>query len=227
MGLPERVIAVVDDHPIIAKALGELISFKGYKTVEFFTFDDFRAWLRQDAPLDLCIIDYTLPDVAGEEIVEAVHAERPDLPVAIWSGLEDDSLPDRVIEQGAIGFLSKAVSITTIPPALDLMLAGEIFVSARGRSAVYTASDRWNRTRRPATAPGRTPGNLTAREQEVMKLLLQGWSNKEIAAQLKLNPVTIKLHCRSIYKKLGVRNRTEATVRFLEQTDRPVLSEVS
>lgn len=220
MALPERVVAIVDDHPLIAKALRELVAVRGYKTLEFTRFADFLQWLDQEEALDLCIIDYTLPDVAGDAIVRSVKERRPEVAVAIWSGLEDENLPDRVLDQGGIGFISKALTITAIPPAVDLMLAGEIFVSSRGRSTHYLDSQSSARSREAPAGPAAEELKLTRREKDVMQHLLQGCSNKEIAARLELNPVTVKLHCRSIFKKLKVRNRTEATVRYLELTER-------
>lgn len=224
MALPDRVIAIVDDHPLIAKALRDLVAARGHKTMEFTRFADFLRWLDQEETLDLCIIDYTLPDVAGDAIVRSVKERRPEVAVAIWSGLEDESLPDRVLDQGGVGFISKALAITAIPPAVDLMLAGEIFVSSRGRSTHYLGSQAATRTREAQSEPAAEELNLTRRERDVMQHLLQGCSNKEIAARLDLNPVTVKLHCRSIFKKLKVRNRTEATLRYLELTDRLPLS---
>ena len=103
------------------------------------------------------IVDYTLPDVNGEDIIDEVHAARPGIPVAIWSGQEDDELPERVIERGAIGFLSKAVAITTIPPALDLMLAGETFVSTRGRHALYHGPAHDHHHRASSAGPAQRP----------------------------------------------------------------------
>ena len=150
----ERLIAVVDDHPLIAKALGELLAYKGYKTLDFFQFSSFRDWLDKKQALDLCIIDYSLPDIEGNQIVPSLKACREDLPVAIWSGREDEGLSQAVLEQGAIGFISKAIPITTIPPAIDLMLAGEIFVSSRGRSLLLSAAGvRGRRVKRSLALP--------------------------------------------------------------------------
>lgn len=220
MVLPDRVIAIVDDHPLIAKALRELVAARGHRTVEFTRFSDFLRWLdEEEGAVDLCIIDYTLPDIPGDAIVQRVKELRPEVSVAIWSGLEDESLPDRVLDQGGVGFISKALAITAIPPAVDLMLAGEIFVSCRGRSTHYPGSPTSVRTR-GSNRSAVEDLNLTRRETQVMLHLLQGASNKEIAARLELNPVTVKLHCRSIFKKLKVRNRTEATVRYLGLTER-------
>ena len=222
----EKVIAVVDDHPLIAKALGELLSLRGYRTLDFFQFSSFREWLEKKEAIDLCIIDYSLPDIAGDQIVPSLKACR-DVPVAIWSGREDEGLSQAVLEQGAIGFISKGISITTIPPAIDLMLAGEIFVSSRGRSTVLPASEPRPKKAAAPLQDGKEVPRLTPREREVMELLLQGLSNKEIATRLSLNPVTVKLHNRSIFRKLEVRNRTEATVRYLQLTGGLNLSRAS
>ncbi len=223
MSSREKVIAVVDDHPLIAKALGELLAIRGYKTRDFLQFTAFREWLEKQEPVDLCIVDYNLPDIAGNDIVPSIKECR-DVPVAIWSGRDDEGLSQAVLEQGAIGFISKGVSITALPPAIDLMLAGEIFVSSCRKSSVY--ADGKAQLRKPLPPVQKVMGkpSLTPREQEVMELLLQGLSNKEIATRLSLNPVTIKLHNRSIFRKLKVRNRTEATVRYLELTGGLTLS---
>src|SRR5690625_776999 len=98
------------------------------------------------------------------------------------------------------------------------MLSCETFDSNQGRIDFFCASLR-SQTASPAPErAGPSAVQLTPREQDVMDLLLQGLSNKEIAARLTLNPVTVKLHNRNIYRKLRVRNRTEATLRYLELT---------
>lgn len=218
---PARTIAVVDDHPLIAKALAELIRLRGHTTVEHASFSAFLAWLEEAGRPDLCIIDYRLPDVPGDEIISRVHQTRPDLPVAIWSGSEDAGLPLRMIEKGAVGFLSKAVPISVIPPALELLLEGQMLVSTPGRHSLILEGPQLNAQADddggggPDGGPDCRGDTLTPREREVMHLLLQGLSNKEIAARLKLDPVTVKMHCRHIYRKLRARNRTEASLHFL------------
>jgi DNA-binding NarL/FixJ family response regulator len=142
--------------------------------------------------------------------MKSVQAARAGVPIVILSGETNPDVIRNALQAGAAGFLPKTMRGTAMLNALRLILAGEryvpdILVGGQPVSAEEAAS------------AGPAPTSLTQREREVMGLLVQGLSNKEIGHRLGIEVVTVALHLRSIYRKLGVASRTQAVRLALEQ----------
>jgi two-component system, NarL family, nitrate/nitrite response regulator NarL len=155
--------------------------------------------------LDLILLDLRMPGMNGFAGLQAVRQKRPEVPVAILSGQIDPQTIREALQAGAAGYLPKTMRAAGMLHALRLILDGERYVP---ESALSTA----------AAAGGETSGaDLSKRERDVIKLLLLGHTNKEIARDLQVEEVTVALHLRSIYRKLAVRNRTQAVRLLLER----------
>ncbi|CAN1549585.1 CitB Response regulator containing a CheY-like receiver domain and an HTH DNA-binding domain [Paracoccaceae bacterium] len=130
----------------------------------------------------------------------AMRSARPGTPVAILSGSAPRSVAEQALAEGAAGFLPKTMSTRTLIAALRFMAAGEVYAPM----AMMTERD----------APGATlaGAQLTPRETEVLRLLCRGLANKEIARDLDLQEVTVKLHVKTLYRKIDARNRTHAAM---------------
>jgi DNA-binding NarL/FixJ family response regulator len=152
--------------------------------------------------LDLILLDLRMPGMNGFAGLQAVRQRRPDVPVAILSGQIDPQTIREALQAGAAGYLPKTMRAAGMLNALRLILDGERYVPESALSAT-AASD--------AAAP-----EFSKRERDVVKQLMLGHTNKEIARDLQIEEVTVALHLRSIYRKLAVRNRTQA-VRVLLQ----------
>lgn len=155
--------------------------------------------------LDLILLDLRMPGMNGFAGLQAVRQARPEVPVAILSGQIDPQTIREALQAGAAGYLPKTMRATGMLNALRLILDGERYVP---ESALSTA------------APGGESAGLaelSKRERDVIKQLMLGHTNKEIARDLQIEEVTVALHLRSIYRKLAVRNRTQAVRLLLER----------
>lgn len=200
-------ILIVDDHPLVRSGLGGVL--KGLEAkVELIEAANGAAALglaAEHADLDLSLIDLNLPDMNGLELLARLGSLVPDLPVVVLSGAEDPALMRLALDRGALGFLPKTALSEVVVPALRLVLAGGVYVPpqlAAGRGV------------RPALG-------VTPRQAEVLQLMLDGKSNKEIARVLDLSEPTVKAHMTAILRALNVRSRTQAMVAAARYGFRP------
>ncbi len=209
MSAPQSLrIIIADDHALIRELLERQIAELS---------DDVRvlhaASLQQvldlaggTEPLDLVLLDLRMPGMNGFAGLQAVRKALPHVPVAILSGQVDPQTIREALQAGAAGYLPKTMRAAGMLNALRLILAGERYIPDMALGAGELSA-----------AEGAGPGDLSRREQDVVKLLLRGDTNKEIARGLTIEEVTVALHLRSIYRKLSVRNRTQAVRLLLER----------
>ncbi len=157
---------------------------------------------RSAAPYDLVLLDYMMPGMDRLTGLQVMKKALPGVPVAILSGAASQVLAEQALAAGAAGFLSKSMSTKSLLAAIRFMAAGEIY-APRPAAAPSGGSA-------PAGEAGKTP--LTGREMDVLRRLCQGLANKEIARDLGLQEVTVKLHVKTLYRKIGARNRTHAVL---------------
>ncbi|NUB46458.1 response regulator transcription factor [Fertoebacter nigrum] len=152
------------------------------------------------APHDLILLDYMMPGMNGLAGLAAMRTACPGVPVAILSGTAPRSVAEQALAEGAAGFLPKTMSTRTLIAALRFMAAGEVYAPMSMM------------TDRDAASASLAGAQLTPRETEVLRLLCQGLANKEIARELDLQEVTVKLHVKTLYRKIEARNRTHAAM---------------
>ena len=203
---PMRLV-IADDHFLMRDALRVYIETeKPGSTV--FVADDARGVLEiveREADLDIAILDYRMPGMDGLAGLDAILDRRPDLPVAIMSGIATATDIQNAMARGAAGYLPKTMRLQAVFGAIHLMVAGERYLPAD----TYTQAE--------AAETERSNGvQLSQRERQVLDGLFSGQSNKEIARTIDLQEVTIKVHVRSLCRKLAARNRTQAVLRAME-----------
>ncbi len=147
---------------------------------------------------DLAVIDYQMPGMNGLEGLARARAVAGKTPVAIISGTTRRDLAEEAMAAGAAGFVPKTLGIKAMIAAVRLMAAG-------GSFAPLAMLD-------PAPTAGTGTGALTRREMDVLRGLCAGKANKEIARDLDVQEVTVKLHVKTLTRKLGARNRTHAAM---------------
>jgi two-component system, NarL family, nitrate/nitrite response regulator NarL len=191
-------ILLADDHDLVRETIAAFLQAHGFAEVSLAaSIGDARAML-VERPYDLLLLDYSMPGMNGLESMGQLRAEHPKLPVAILSGSASRDLAEAALRAGAVGFLPKTLSAQGMVAAIRAMLAGEVFVPTD-----LLVSD----------APqGDGMLSLTRRETDVLRGLCAGKSNKEIARDLDLQEVTVKLHVKTLSRKLGARNRTHAAM---------------
>ena len=202
-------ILIADDHPLYREALRTQVErlFPAATVVEFSSFEDvMRVGALENGTYQLFLVDYHMPGMTIESL-RALVSTFPDVPVAVVSGTANRADVRAVIQAGARGFIPKTANAEYLSHALQLLIAGGTSVPAD----LIMAEE-------PAAAPP-TPlaqmqwvSTLSARELDVLRGVVRGLSNKQIGRELELAEVTVKLHLRSIFRKMGVRTRAEAAV---------------
>lgn len=192
-----RKLLIVDDHLLFADAVKFLLesSDANIDAQVFSSLASVLDFLSTDAPVDLLLLDYSMPGTSGIEAVEMAAATRPGLRIAFLSGLDDPQVVGEALQRGVAGWLPKSMPGEALINALNLVLSGERFV--------------------PADLMLRQQANpLTPREQDVAALLARGLSDKEIADQLSLQVGTVKVHVKSLLRKFDAANRTQFALRY-------------
>lgn len=196
-------LLLADDHPLFADALRALIE-RDFPAAELQVVTDMPAaqGALAAAPCDLAIVDLHMPGTRGFDGIERIRRRFPDTPLVVISGAAGAADVARAIELGPRGFLPKTLPSKVLSAALRVVISGGTYVPADYAHPSPSAD---------ARARTLVGGALTARETAVLKSLVRGRSNKEIGRELGLQEITVKLHVRNVFRKLGVRNRVEAT----------------
>ena len=207
-------ILVADDHPLIRVGLWHILRqlCENLDLVEVETLDDTLAALTEDEPFDLVLLDLLMPGMSGYVSLQQICERVSGTPVIVISVKERSDDVTRAIRAGAVGYIPKSMSPDKLLSALRLILAGGVYLPQRLVGGGESIDDRQGGgLRQVAGAEGRL-SQLTPRQREVLTLLAEGKSNKEIAGELGLAAGTVKIHVSSILKVLNVSNRTLAVI---------------
>ncbi len=200
-------ILVVDDQVLFREGLVALLSGQPDLTVvgEANSVSEAIEMARQLKP-DLILMDFALPDGTGLEATEAILAERPDTNIIFLTIHEQDDRLFDAIRAGAKGYLLKNVGVSKLLDYLRGSERGEAAISLTMASQILHEFYRL----RPHSDTGREEAsNLTWREEQVVRELVTGATNREIAERLVITENTVKVHVRNILAKLNLRNRRE------------------
>ncbi|MET3835277.1 DNA-binding NarL/FixJ family response regulator [Brevundimonas sp. UYEF29] len=191
-------IVVADDHPLFRAALRSAVdkAAPGAQVVECASLADARAAMVA-GPVDLLLLDLKLSDSEGMAGLAAVRAEQPTVPVAVVSASEDAPVVRHALGLGAAGFIPKSSSLPQMVEAIAAILAGDSWAPD-----VPEADD---------DLAGRV-ASLTPSQLRILEGLKAGRLNKQIAFDLGVSEATIKAHLTSVFRKLGVHNRTQAVI---------------
>jgi len=200
-------ILVIDDHPLIQEALRHVLAALD-PALEFIQAQDAseaHAALSREPDTDLILLDLALPGCDGFDLLAELRRDWPGMPVLVLSATHDRETVEHALDLGAMGFIPKTANTRVLLEALQLVLAGGVYVPSeplRASSAV--------RPRTTVTRPEQL--GLTLRQADVLKLLVQGKPNKLICRDLKLSEGTVKVHVSAILRALNVRNRTQVVI---------------
>ncbi|WP_271272689.1 response regulator [Aliamphritea hakodatensis] len=209
-------ILVADDHDLVREGVKNTLTELDSELI-LLEADSVASVLQQlpeHEDIDAILLDLGLPDASQFSGLLAIKQQLPDVPVAILSAHDDEESVRGALEAGADGYIPKSGSKKVMLHALRLMLDGEVYLpSLLLHSQPLTAAPV-----APADTDVRrdTVTGLTRRQLEVLDLIAQGLSNKEIARQLYCTEGTIKAHVTAILKTLGVSSRAKAVVAVRE-----------
>lgn len=206
-------ILVVDDHVLIRDALrGVLSALLQTDAIVLEAARSSQAFelVNENPDIELVLLDIGLPDSDGFTTLATLRERHPEVAVAILSASRDREHIERALKLGAQGFIPKSASRDVMLGALSFMFSGGIYIppeildATAAELALPLAVER-------LLPPARELG-LTARQREVLALMMQGKSNKTICRTLDIAEPTVKNHVTAILRALGAANRTEAVV---------------
>jgi DNA-binding NarL/FixJ family response regulator len=205
-------IWIVEDHPHFAKQIARLITGEEDMLCEkvFSHPDELISELGYcAAPPDLLLLDVGLPGRDGLAVLREVKTKTPELKVVILTSFDDRERVYRAICNGASGYLLKTADPEEILTGIRDVVSGSAALTGTIASMILEGFSKHGPV--DETEP------LTAREEEVLRLLVKGFIKKEIGDQLDISQHTVDMHLRSVYRKLHVRTQTEAVSKALRK----------
>ena len=206
MDLPDsHKILIVDDHPIFCVGMAALINKEPDLEVCASEATAAKAWQAiKDHDPDLVIVDISLKESNGIDLVEEIKAHYPDLPVLVLSMYDESLYAERALMAGARGYIMKERAVEKVVKALRQVLAGDIYASRKIKDKVFSR----------LVSSGKPPeklsmDRLTNRELEVFRLIGDGLSSKEIARRLNLSIKTVGTHRENIKEKFQLKHYTQ------------------
>lgn len=200
-------ILIADDHPLFRSALHQALSQSlgaEVKLAEAASIAELEARLTEKSDWDLVLLDLNMPGAHGFSGLVLLRGQYPQIPVVMISAQEDVNVVSRSREFGASGFIPKSSSLDQIQQAVRAVLDGELcWPSLSAEAAELTAE---------AKAASAGLASLTPQQFRVLTMVCDGLLNKQIAWELSVSEATIKAHVTAIFRKLGVRTRTQAAM---------------
>jgi DNA-binding NarL/FixJ family response regulator len=194
-GAVQRIL-VVDDHPLYREGMVSALRARlpGLEVLGAGSAEEGLTVLEENPETDLVLIDLRLPGMDGFGALAAYAARFPTVSRVLISGEEGAEIARRAFDAGASGFIPKSMAVDEVAAAIRQVLDGGVFVPAQG-------AERQVRN-----------GALTLRQLEALRLLGEGYTNKEIARALDITERTAKAHVAAIFETLGTDNRTQAVI---------------
>lgn len=191
-------VLIVEDHPTFRMGLAALIESQPDMTVtaQFSSGEEVLASYQPDLA-SVILMDLRLPGIGGVETIIGLHARDPGVRVIVLTTYEADEDVFRAMQSGAKSYLLKDMSTEEIAGTIRAVHRGGTEIPPRIAERLAARAQRQD---------------LTAREREVLQLLVRGRSNKEIGAQLYISDETVKSHLKTLFAKLKVRDRTDAAI---------------
>jgi two-component system response regulator NreC len=197
-------IVIADDHAIVRTGLRAVIGAApgldlvgeaagGYEAME----------LVESSKPDVLVLDISMPDLDGIEVTRKLHPLHPELRILMLTIHEDEALLKAALHAGASGYILKRAAESELIAAIDVVLRGDLYVDpSMVRRLVDTGVPR-------ASTQANSAEVLTPRETEVLRLIVQGYTNRQIGTELNISVRTAESHRSNLSDKLGLHSRVE------------------
>lgn len=224
-------IGIADDDALVRRTLAQLLSASGEISIAWVARDGEEAlelWRSPDSPpVEAVLLDVQMPGLDGLALAEILHREDPDLAILILTTFIADPIVDKAMAVGVRGFVAKEDPVTSLADTIRQAVEGNLVLSPRSSAIV---SDHFRRMQlgSPSTneAPVKTSPQateqlphgvtLSPRELEVLALISEALTNRQIARRLGVSEATVKTHVSMVISKLGVQDRVGAAVYALK-----------
>jgi len=203
-------VFLVDDHELVRRGIGALLSAEHDMEIvgEAATAAQARARIRATRP-DVAVLDVRLPDGSGIDVCRDVRSENPETRCLILTGYDDDEAIYAAVLAGAAGYVVKDVQGSRLVESVRKVAGGRNLLDpALNRRVVERIAENHHSDSRLES--------LSAREKEILPLIAEGLTNREIGIRLSLAEKTVKNYISGLLSKLGLQRRTQAAVLHLE-----------
>ena len=195
-------ILIADDHAVVRHGLKELLStFVDVELVGEAANGEEAASLCIEREPDVVLMDLEMPVVDGIEATRRIRAQDSDVAIVVLTSFSDRTRILQALDAGAVGYLLKDVEPDDLEKAIAAAARGESPLDPKAARALVSA--------RRATAPAE---GLSDREREVLLMVADGLANKQIAQRLSISEKTVKAHLTSVFRQIGVTDRTQAAL---------------
>ena len=209
-------VLLIDDHTLVRKGLEQLLQSRGVEIVA--SVGNGREGIEQALALkpDIVLLDMKMPEMNGTETLKQLRIAGVTIPILMLTMSREEQDLQAALRNGAQGYLLKDMDPEDLVPALQDAMRGNNVVAKELIGSLTRLVQ--GHTGKSITKPPSTDllGELTPRELEILKHVAEGQSNKAIGRALEITDGTVKLHVKSILRKLGVRSRVEAAVLAVE-----------
>ncbi|NKI33099.1 response regulator transcription factor [Muricauda sp. DJ-13] len=190
-------VLIVDDHPLVIEGLKSLLrGNQDIKVVESCNDGYHALQYLQNNFVDIVLLDINLPDTSGIDICEQISKKHPTIAVIGLSTYGERSIINQMISNGAKGYLLKNVTETELIEAINKVYRGNVYFGVEVQKAMANTIFH---------SMGNTP-RLTKREKQILKLIVSGKTNNQIAEELFISPLTVETHRRNLMKKMKASN---------------------
>lgn len=213
---PIRIL-IVDDQQLMRQGLSTLLELESDMEVVGQAGDGAEALTRVETlKPHVALMDIRMPRMNGVEATRQIRERFPSTQVIILTTFDDDEYVFEGLRAGAMGYLLKDVSADDLADAIRRVARGEALIQPSIARKVVSEFARLGQAAEKSAAPKGLLEPLSERELEILKLMRQGFSNREIAEKLFITEGTTKNHVSNVLSKLGVRDRTQAVLKAQE-----------
>lgn len=202
-------ILLADDHALFRDGIRYVLRQLDEKVnvLDAASFPEALNKAEQHSQIDLALLDLNMPGGEGVRSMRAFHLRYPEIPLVVVSGSEERDDIERVMEFGAMGYISKMSSGKVMLSALRMVLEGGVYVPPQLLQQTVANMDNGSTDKRSSRS---REFGLTMRQMEVLRYLADGKSNKDISREMKLAEGTVKIHVAALFQTLHVNSRLEA-----------------
>ncbi|WP_413113793.1 response regulator [Thaumasiovibrio sp. DFM-14] len=202
-----NTIVIADDHPLFRNALFQSVhlAIGGANLLEADSLDSLLILLEKEQDVDLLLLDLKMPGANGMSGLIQLRQRYPTLPIVVISANEEQSIIKQVYRHGAFGFIPKSSDMRTLIDGLNQVLEGDPYYPADIAQWPDDPQSEMEKLEEKIAT-------LTPQQNKVLRMLNDGLLNKQIAYELNVSEATIKAHMTAIFRKLDVKNRTQAVI---------------